>query len=70
MIVKLVELKRGAENLSPDEREELAAHLKLLRLMDNPAWKKEMSRRMREMDAGKKVTQQQFERMIGLHRNK
>jgi hypothetical protein len=68
--MKLVELKRGAENLSPVEREELAAHLKLLRLVDNSAWKKEMSRRMREMDAGKKVTQQQFERMIGLHRSK
>lgn len=62
----LVQLKRGAERLTRAEREELASHLKILSVVTAPGWKEEMSRRMREMDRGKKVTQADFERSIGL----
>lgn len=62
----LVQLKRGAERLTRAERKELAAHLKILDVVSAPGWKEEMSRRMREMDQGKKVTQAEFERKIGL----
>ena len=64
----LVQLKRGAERLTRAERDELAAHLKILNVVTAPGWKEEMSRRMRDMDQGKKITQAQFEREIGLRR--
>jgi hypothetical protein len=64
----LVQLKRSAERLTQAEREELAAHLKILSVVTAPGWKEGMSRRMREMDRGKKVTQREFERRIGLRK--
>ncbi len=62
----LVQLKGGAERLTRAERQELASHLKILSVVTAPGWKEEMSRRMHEMDRGKKVTKADFERSIGL----
>jgi hypothetical protein len=64
--MSLAELKRGVEGLPEQERRELAAFLLQLGRERNEAWQQEMSRRMRDMDAGKKVPQGEFERKIGL----
>jgi hypothetical protein len=66
--MSLTELKRGAAKLPAKERRELTAFLLQLSRTRNRAWRAEMSRRMREMDAGKKVTQEEFERRIGLRK--
>jgi hypothetical protein len=65
--MSLTELKRSAVDLPEAERRELAAFLLQLGRTRNDTWREEMSRRMREMDAGKKVTQAEFERRIGLN---
>lgn len=64
--MSLTELKRSAVALPEQERRELAAFLLQVGRERNPAWQEELSRRMREMDAGKKITQSEFERRIGL----
>jgi hypothetical protein len=60
----LVELKRDAVKLPEQERRELAAFLLQIGRERNEAWRGEMSRRMAEMDGGKKVTQAEFERRV------
>jgi hypothetical protein len=64
--MSLAELKRSAVKLPEKKRRELAAFLLQIGRERNEAWREEISRRMREMDAGKKVTQAEFERRIGL----
>jgi hypothetical protein len=51
---ELLELKQRLSRLSEKERQEAAAFLHRLK-QQSPAWQKEMSRRMAEMDAGKKI---------------
>lgn len=63
--MSLAELKRGAVELSERERRELAAFLLQIGRERSDAWREEMSRRMGEMDSGKKLTQAEFERRIG-----
>jgi hypothetical protein len=62
--MSLVELKRDAVKLPEQERRELAAFLLQIGRERNEAWRGEMSRRMTEMDGGRKVTQVEFERRI------
>ncbi len=62
--MSLAELKRNVVKLPENERRELAAYLLQIGRERNAAWRDEMSRRMHEMDAGKKVTQAEFERRI------
>jgi hypothetical protein len=50
----LLQLKQQLSRLTEKERQEAAVFLHRLK-QDTPAWKKEMSRRMAEMDSGKKV---------------
>jgi hypothetical protein len=50
----MLDLKQRLGRLSEKERREMAAYLLRLK-QETPAWKKEMSRRMREMDQGRKV---------------
>ncbi len=64
--MSLAELKRGAASLPESERRELAAYLLQIGRERNDAWRQEISDRMREMDAGRKVPQSEFERRIGL----
>lgn len=66
--MSLAELKRSATELPEQERRELAAYLLQIGRERSDSWREEMSLRMTEMDAGKKVTQAEFERRIGLHR--
>ena len=49
----LLQLKQQLSKLTEKERQEAAAFLHRLK-QDSTAWRKEMSRRMAEMDAGKK----------------
>eukprot|EP01041_Mallomonas_annulata_P030727 gene30727-52914_t len=65
--MSLAELKRSATELLEQERRELAAYLLQIGRERSDSWREEMSLRMTEMDAGKKVTQAEFERRIGLH---
>jgi hypothetical protein len=62
--MSLIELKRDAGKLPEQERRELAAFLLQLGRERNETWRTEMSRRMAEMDGGRKVTQTAFERRI------
>ena len=50
----LLQLKQQLSRLTEKERQEAAAFLHRLK-QDTPAWQREMSRRMAEMDAGKMV---------------
>jgi hypothetical protein len=59
----LLQLKQEISRLSLRERRELNAYMIRLR-HERPEWKKEISRRMREMDAGKKVSLTEIERRI------
>ena len=51
--IAMLQMKQQLSKMSEKQRQEIAAFLHRLK-QDSPAWKKEMSRRMAEMDAGKK----------------
>jgi hypothetical protein len=59
----LLQLKQEISKLSLRERRELNAYMIRLR-HERPEWKKLVSRRMREMDSGKKVTIAEIERRL------
>jgi hypothetical protein len=60
----MLDLKERLGRLTETERRQVAAHL--LRLKhESPAWKKEISRRMREMDAGKKIRAADLMKQLG-----
>lgn len=50
----LLQLKQQLSKLTEKERVEISAYLHRMK-QETPAWQKEMSRRMTEMDAGKKM---------------
>ncbi|MEO7415352.1 MAG: hypothetical protein ABIZ81_18560 [Opitutaceae bacterium] len=56
----MLQLKQEVSKLSRKERIELNAYLIRLR-HETPEWRKTVSRRMREMDAGKKVPLEELE---------
>jgi len=59
----LLQLKQEISQLSPRERRELNAYMIRLR-HERPEWKKLVSKRMKEMDTGKKITLDELERKI------
>lgn len=59
----LLQLKQEISRLSLRERRELNAYMIRLR-HERPEWKRMISRRMREMDSGKKVSLAELERRI------
>ncbi len=62
----VLDLKQQLCKLSPAERQRISAYL--LRLKhETPAWKKELGRRMRSMDAGKKTKLSVVSKKLGLH---
>ncbi len=67
--MSLAEMKQSAVALPENERRELAAYLLQIGRDRNQAWRDETSRRMQEMDAGKKMTQTEFERRVGLDKD-
>jgi hypothetical protein len=59
----LLQLKQEITRLSLRERRELNAYMIRLR-HERPEWKKLVSRRMRDMDAGKKISISELERRV------
>jgi hypothetical protein len=59
----LLQLKKEISRLSLRERLELNAYMIRLR-HERPEWEKMISKRMRAMDAGKKVSLQELERRL------
>ncbi|MBE7537335.1 MAG: hypothetical protein HS122_02840 [Opitutaceae bacterium] len=59
----LLQLKQEISRLSLRERRELNAYMIRLR-HERPEWKKMATRRMRDMDAGKKVSIAELERRV------
>lgn len=59
----LLQLKQEISRLSLRERRELNAYMIRLR-HERSEWKKTVSRRMREMDSGKKVSLAEIERRM------
>ena len=59
----MLQLKQQVTRLSKTERRELNAYMIRLR-HETPEWRKSISRRMRAMDAGKKVTLEQLEQRL------
>ena len=59
--MSLAELKEQASRLSPQERFDLAAFLAELDQMNERGFQETVDRRMKAIDAGKKVTQDELE---------
>ncbi len=59
--MSVVELQKEFTALSPGKRRSVAKFIAHLKRQDSPARKRELSRIMREMDAGKKYTMAQVE---------
>jgi hypothetical protein len=60
--MSLAEMKQSVPKMTREERLELAHLLWHLELQEDPEYLAELDRRMAAMDAGKKVTQEEFER--------
>ena len=56
----MLELKQRVSRLTKSERRELNAYMIRLR-HETPEWRRTMSKRMRDMDAGKKVSLAELE---------
>jgi hypothetical protein len=61
--MSFAELKEQVRMLSAEQRLELAHLLAIINLENDPEFLKEMDRRLDEMAAGKKVTQEEVERI-------
>lgn len=59
-----LDLKQRLVKLSEPERREISAFLLRIK-RESPAWKKEMTRRMKEMDRGKKVRLADLAKQLG-----
>lgn len=59
--MSLAEVKEAIDKMSDAEQLQLREHLQS-KLRKNEEWRREISRRMREMDEGKKVTSAEFEK--------
>ncbi len=57
------EIKKTAENLTPEERVYLAAYLKHLARVDDPSYQAELARLNDEIDTGKKFSLEQVTRL-------
>src|SRR5688572_15960688 len=62
-VMTLLQLKQEISRLSLRERRELNAYMIRLR-HESPQWKRMLSKRMREMDAGKKVSLNELARKL------
>jgi hypothetical protein len=59
--MSLAEVKRAIEKMSDREQLDLTEFLQS-KLDKNLEWQREIARRMREMDEGKKITSAEFEK--------
>lgn len=61
--MSLAEIKKQIDRLDAEQRNELSAYLLFLRRREDPEWLEELERRNRAMDAGKKVSQEELQRI-------
>ncbi len=61
--VSLTEVKSAIDKLSDEEQLHLRSYFQE-KLLQNAEWRREISRRMREMDTGKKFTSEQVELLV------
>lgn len=61
--MSLTEVKRAIDRLSEKEQLHLRSYLQE-KVLHNGQWRREISRRMREMDEGKKFTSEQIKRLV------
>jgi hypothetical protein len=61
--MSFAEIEEKLPSLTPEERQALAHRLLELELKDDEEYGRELDRRMAEMDAGKKVTEEEFLRI-------
>jgi hypothetical protein len=57
--MSVAEIKRGIQQLKPDERQEIAALLHELSRQDNPEYLRELEAEMERMDKGEKYSSAQ-----------
>ena len=62
--MSLTEILEASTKLKPRERASLRAYLFMLDRINDPAWKKEMARRRRRMEAGHYVTSEEVKRRL------
>lgn len=62
--MSLAEVISEVESWTPDQREELALHLSLLRSLNDPAHIEELSRRLDRMQAGEFVTREALQAQL------
>lgn len=60
--MSITELKETAANLTAKERAWLKAYLYAKERADDPAWKAEMTRRRKRMQAGQEITSDEYYR--------
>lgn len=59
--MSVVELKRAVDELTADERLELAAYLRWQTRKDDPEWQEELGRRLERCQAGQGRTKQELQ---------
>ena len=59
--MSLAQLKEAIQRLSADERDEVEKLLRILRAVNAPGYRERISKSNAEIDAGRGVSQEQFE---------
>lgn len=62
--MSLTEILQASTKLKPHERASLRAYLHMLDRANDPAWKKEMTVRLRNMKAGNEITSDEYYRRV------
>ena len=68
--MSLTEILAASTKLKASERASLRAYLFMLDRINDPAWKKEMARRRRRMEAGHFITAEEVKRRLRLTNRK
>jgi hypothetical protein len=59
------EIQNQLEKLTPEELAEVEKRIRILRVITVPGYKERIAEAHRRMDAGQKVTQEEFEAKVG-----
>lgn len=68
--MSLAEIKEELQRMSAEELLELEQALRVQRVLKSPGFRERIARAHAEMDAGKKVTQEQVEAFVAAQRAK
>jgi hypothetical protein len=69
-LMSLAEIKEEILRLNPEELLEVEKLVRIQRVVTAPGWRERITRAQAEMDAGRKVTQEQLEAMLAERRSK